>query len=840
MLCDVVAESKDGQIPQNRGELFRQEFARRYERFKPLRGRVSEDSRRFAPELLQHLAFVMTQGEPHTDPLKPTPSWLTIPKAQAENILAVYLSGGNNPDFETTAKSKEFLEDLLEHHLLQIASDPDQIEFHHQLFQGYYAAEYLLRLLPKLSDTELKQNYLNYLKWTEAIALMLSLTNEEAWAITKVSLALEVDLMLGTRFIGEMKVGFQERAFSLIDDLNINEALRIDLIGNTNSTFAINLILQALEQPSSIIRKKAIEALIKLDIKAALSQLLKLSSHPDLNIRIEIIKILSQPDMLRVRNKVNVLMERQKTESQNSPITEDALRVDIHLSQKSGMINLVSLSENLSFLTPDSYKTFCDLFEIDGGKITVPELSKLIHHPDFGIRFLAIESVGESRVEILVSELLEAIEDENDAIRESATYSLGKIGGELAIPGLLQALEDNSLAVCWSAAQWLGKISDEVAIPGLIQAFEKKNNFIRWKCVEALESIGDELVIPELIRLLEHPDLDTRSIAACLLGKLGSKAAIPELNKALDSQNSLIRETANEALNTMISEGDFFSTLRSDSYTDSEDIGLKESRLQNQASNGLTLSDLLLNDLESSDSLTRWKAVEILGEFPDDIAVPQLLKLLKYLDPDVRWRAAVELGKTGSKLAVKGLLESLEDRHPFVRWRAVGALGRIGDETAIPGFAKMLNDGDSFVRWSAIDELERNGSEAAILELFGAFHYSDSHLTERVVNAFSRIGRSNLLPHLWQFELAHPGNILPAIQSIQNACNFYSYEIAQSALEDGRGVLGVKGRDTGQIIHNTYNIGTAENLNTGNVTIHGNQVGEQYQQPNLEGERHNG
>lgn len=76
MLCDVVAERSDGQVPQNRGELFQREFDRRYATFKPLRGRVSEDSRRFAPELLQHLAFVMTQGDPHTDPLKPTPSWL--------------------------------------------------------------------------------------------------------------------------------------------------------------------------------------------------------------------------------------------------------------------------------------------------------------------------------------------------------------------------------------------------------------------------------------------------------------------------------------------------------------------------------------------------------------------------------------------------------------------------------------------------------------------------------------------------------------------------------------------------------------------------------------------
>ncbi|XQQ06190.1 MAG: hypothetical protein EDM05_68545 [Leptolyngbya sp. IPPAS B-1204] len=80
MLCDVFAQK--GQIPKNRGELFRKEFARRYEEFKPLRGRISEDSRCFAPELLQYLAFTMIQGDPHSDSCKPTASWLTVPKTK--------------------------------------------------------------------------------------------------------------------------------------------------------------------------------------------------------------------------------------------------------------------------------------------------------------------------------------------------------------------------------------------------------------------------------------------------------------------------------------------------------------------------------------------------------------------------------------------------------------------------------------------------------------------------------------------------------------------------------------------------------------------------------------
>jgi len=91
-----------------------------------------------------------------------------------------------------------WLEDLLNHHLIQLGAG-DQIEFRHQLIQEYYTAESLLKLLPSLSDDALKREYLNYLKWTEPLALMLELVEDEAQAVRVVKLALVVDLRLGAR-----------------------------------------------------------------------------------------------------------------------------------------------------------------------------------------------------------------------------------------------------------------------------------------------------------------------------------------------------------------------------------------------------------------------------------------------------------------------------------------------------------------------------------------------------------------------------------------------------------------------------------------------------------------
>ena len=170
LLCDVFRET--GEVPKNKGELFRQ-FDQDYEYIKQQKEYVpvSEDFWEFKSELLQYLAFSMIQA----DAEKPTDAWLTIPQSQAELFLEDWLRERGLQDAPT--KAKDWLKDLRKCHLLQDATKPKEIEFHHQLFQEYYAVEHLLQQLPELlrDENRFKYDYLNYLKWTESISLMLSL-----------------------------------------------------------------------------------------------------------------------------------------------------------------------------------------------------------------------------------------------------------------------------------------------------------------------------------------------------------------------------------------------------------------------------------------------------------------------------------------------------------------------------------------------------------------------------------------------------------------------------------------------------------------------------------------
>ena len=151
MICGLF--SKTQQIPSNLGLVFRT-FVSIYEKEKELAEEQSSQSR-----FLQAIAFrMMPQGG---DPF----GWrLQISRQEAEEVLAVVFD-------VRVLDASEKLNKLLSYHLLQLKSQ-DELEFKHQLFQEYYAAEYLLTRLPHLSDQELRKHYLNLLDWSEAVALV--------------------------------------------------------------------------------------------------------------------------------------------------------------------------------------------------------------------------------------------------------------------------------------------------------------------------------------------------------------------------------------------------------------------------------------------------------------------------------------------------------------------------------------------------------------------------------------------------------------------------------------------------------------------------------------------
>jgi HEAT repeat protein len=541
MLYFIV--QKTGTVPSGAGSAFR-EFTQSYERGAKDDAPVSDESRRWWSRLLEHLAFEMMQAE------KPTDFRLTISKRQAEDILTKVL------DREKFDKPRDralrWLEDLLKHHLIQVTSN-DQIEFCHQLIQEYYAAERLLKVWPPptplvkggardsdyssplsnrsfseeglrgVSDDELKREYLNYLKWTEPLALMLELVEDEAQAVRVVQLALEVDWQLGARLAGAVKLEFQEETVGLVAGLEIPQLLKIQLLGITQSEKAIPELVQALEDEDSFVRWNAAEALGHIGSETVVPQLIQLLEDEDSFVRMRATDILGHIGSEVITPQIVKLRKDKNNFVRNS--AADALK---RLDQKAVNSQLIQLQEDQNSSSPKNWT----------------------------------EALGQIYADLTISQLIELLEDKNSFVQIRAAEALGEIGAEVAVPHLIKLLKTSPMgSVPWFVAKALGKINSASIIPqlmpllehGIIVDYENmdvycKNITVYINAAEALGELTSEAAIPQLIQLLENKLYMVRKFSAMALGKIGAEAAISQLIRLLEDENCEVRESAIKAL----------------------------------------------------------------------------------------------------------------------------------------------------------------------------------------------------------------------------------------------------------------------------------------------------
>ncbi|MEH2076238.1 MAG: HEAT repeat domain-containing protein, partial [Nostoc sp.] len=495
MLCEVFNDAK--QIPTSLGELFRW-FYGEYHKLKE-NVPIAEGLRNWQADILQHLAFVMMQGDNSTE-LR-----LTISKQEARNVLATFLQ--NKVAFSENC-AREWLEDLLKYHLIQLRTD-DQIEFRHQLIQEYYAAEFLLPQLDNVSDEKLKRDYLNYLKWTEPVALMLGLLSEQKQALRVVKLALDVDLKLGARLAAEVKREYHKETVGLILKLDIHKLLKVEFLGITHSEYAVTFLSNSLQNKDSDVRCSAVEALGKIVNQEAVSTLIKALQDEDSDVR------------------------RRSAEALRKISNQEAVS---------------TLIKALQHQDPVVRWTATDALGKIGNQEAISALIEALQHQDPVIRWTAAEALGKISNQEVVSILIKALRHEDSNVGWRAAEALGKIGNQEAVSALIKALQDKDSDVGWSAAEALGKIGNQEAVSALIKALQDEDSFVRRRSAEALGKIGNQAAVSGLIKALQDKDSIVRWRAAEALGKFANQAAVSGLIKALQDKDSVVRWRAAEAL----------------------------------------------------------------------------------------------------------------------------------------------------------------------------------------------------------------------------------------------------------------------------------------------------
>ncbi|NJL57210.1 hypothetical protein HC928_20275, partial [bacterium] len=622
MLCEVFQQSPNWQMPTNLAEVFRiftkgyEESAQRKHEVAALKGDVKPLSdRRLWKEALIALAARMMQGETLVD------FRVAIHRTEAERELSKIFANEKFP-------ARDILDDLLKYYLLQ-KHTTDQLEFRHQLIQEYYAAEHLLRLLPKLTDDQLKRDYLNYLKWTEPIALMLALVDEEKQALRVVKLAMDdVDLMLGARLAGEVKEELQRRTVEQLNTIRLANSqkppdwLQAKLWKKARSNIAIPYLMKMLDKQNDSVYVTVVDALQELGTEETIPGLVKaLKNSAFLD---PFAPFIAESALKRVEARILIPGLLKALQNPDPNVCQEAERI---LGKK--------ISENLDLLKlAYDYLEVVELSETNIRQnftriikdVVLPSWMQNLEASSSYVQEFELNASPEYQhaqaLEIL--SLSEVLKNTDCRVRLKATQRLGELDAKGAISLLLRSLEDPIPGVRWQAAKLLGEsleLESELdrVVSGLLKILENPYSGVRWKAAESLGSLGSEKAIPGLLKLLSDQYSDVREAGANSVRELLSKAVL-----SANCRGKIYGELREAALN------DPFSNVRERAAEALGELGVSEA-----------ISDLrhLLTD---ECHRVRRKAAEALGKMGAPDGMPELLEVLKDPKLSLRWRRTAE------------------------------------------------------------------------------------------------------------------------------------------------------------------------------------------------------
>ena len=192
---------------------------------------------------------------------------------------------------------------------------------------------------------------------------------------------------------------------------------------------------------------------------------------------------------------------------------------------------------------------------IDWALQSVEDLIQLTQHPDWGVRWDAVNALGASQDPQGVPALVaRALYDDNPHPRWRSLWALVTVDptGKEALPPLLNALHDVDRTVIRNAAVGLAFYGRTEGRLELVRGLQDPDDFRRWEAVFSLRTLGDPEVASALIPLLDEKketDKSIRGEVALVLSRIGGEdAIIPLLNAMRTDSSPQVRWRASAAL----------------------------------------------------------------------------------------------------------------------------------------------------------------------------------------------------------------------------------------------------------------------------------------------------
>jgi len=360
-----------------------------------------------------------------------------------------------------------------------------------------------------VDDDRLKHFYLNYLKWTEPLGLLLGLLDDEDQALRLVGLGLEVDWFLGARLAGDVKQGFQQQTVGLVDSLiednNLPHWLNFLLWEKTRSSVVIPYLLELLQDEEFESRWRVIDTISQLGDPADINPLLPFLQHPD-----SWLKSRAEQAIRQLNSRHEALPPLKDIES------------DIEVK----MVDETS--------------------QLDEEEINLADLLLLLKdsNADSNFRHMAVVKILRSNDINYISKLLPLIHDSNYVLKSSLMKTVAELGDETHVYHLLPYLRDLEPIVKKDAIDAVYKLANRDHLHVLVPFLKEVNYSAREGIIHIIRKIADSSIIPDLKPLLHDPNSSLRLWAEVAIGEFSHNMNISKLEPFLKDPSSHVRNNA--------------------------------------------------------------------------------------------------------------------------------------------------------------------------------------------------------------------------------------------------------------------------------------------------------
>ncbi|MBE0500594.1 MAG: HEAT repeat domain-containing protein [Desulfuromonadales bacterium] len=390
----------------------------------------------------------------------------------------------------------------------------------------------------------------------------------------------------------------------------------------------------------------------------------------------------------------------------------------------------------------------------------IPDIIQFLYSEEnAGLRNTAVEILTRLG-RLVVPKLLEEAHSEDHDVRKFVFDILGAIPDERSLPLIQAALMDQDSNVRAAAAENLGKLGAVSAVPALLEAMKIQDLLLRFTILEALGQINVQVPVEPLLAF-QNDRLLRKALLDCL-GRVGSESAVPFLIQCLGDDMKNVREAAVQAL-----------------YRLFEQNVKVEDAVKTVVASDSSLSESVIEHLQSSPLSVRRAAITLLGWFGDPRSIRYLIERLEdqelqeaalgslsalgradvqpllaawdEADPRSKAYLAYIFGSLESDRTLSRLIEGCSDSVDDLRQMSVQSLGKIGDATAVDILVKALRDSSLEVREAAMQGLTLLGQrypDKVVSALSPLLEHADEQLRMYAVTVLGRLDDEMAGDHL--------------------------------------------------------------------------------------------